>query len=77
MSAIAPELSDLFNSGRNLRQKPSNLGLCELNDPQQEELVQDADNVERSNRRYGKSQIREALDDRPEKATEFCPSVRR
>ena len=56
MSAIAPELSYLFNSGQNLLQKPSNLGSCELNDPQQEELVQDTENLKHSNKGYGKSQ---------------------
>ena len=42
--------------GQNLLQKPSNLGLCELNDPQQE-LVRDTENVRRSNRTYGQSQL--------------------
>ena len=31
-------------------------GFCQLNDPEQEELVQDTENVKRSNRGYGKSQ---------------------
>jgi len=57
VSAIAQELSYWVNSGQNLLQKPSNLGFCELNDPQQEEFVQETENIKRSSKTYGKSQL--------------------
>ena len=64
MSAIAQELSSLLNSGQNLRQNSSNLGLCWLNDPQQQELVQETENAKRSNKGYGKFPIKiESLTD--------------
>jgi len=57
VSAIAPELSYLLNSGHNLLQKSSNLGLCWLNDPQQEGLVEDTEYVRWSNKSHGESQV--------------------
>jgi len=57
VSAIPPDLSCLLNSGHNLLQKSSNLGLCQLNEPQQEGLVQETENAKRSSsKEYGKSQ---------------------
>ena len=50
-------MSCSFNSGQNLHQDSSDLVSCYQNDPQQKELVQDTENVRRSNRRYGKSQV--------------------
>ena len=56
MSAIPPELLYLLNSGQNPGQKSSNVGAFYLNDPQQEELMQDTDNITRNNKTHGKSQ---------------------
>ncbi len=55
MSAIPPELLHLLNSGPNPGQKSSNVGAFYLNDPQQEELMQDTENIRRSNKTYGQS----------------------
>ena len=57
MSAIPPELLHLLNSGQNPGQKSSNVGAFYLNDPQQDELMQDTENIRRSNKIYGQSQV--------------------
>ena len=59
MFALAQKQSYLLDLKQNLLQKSSNLGFCYLNDPQQEESVQDTENVRRSNKTYGQSQSRQ------------------
>jgi len=57
MSAIVPEVSYLFDSAHNPRQKSSDLGFGKLNDPQRQESVQEMENAGPSSKGYGKCQF--------------------